>query len=278
MLSFPNCKINIGLHVTEKRADGFHNIETILVPADWQDILEIVPDEKTTDDIDFKCTGIRLFGTKEKNLCLRAYNFLAQHYKLPSIKMHLHKIIPIGAGLGGGSADAAHTILILNKIFKLNISEKDHENFSNQLGSDCAFFIRNKPVFASGKGDIFEPVKLKMKNIFCVIVKSRIHISTTEAYSRIKPRKRNTSLRELIQQPISDWKNSIENDFEKIVFEKNPAIKNIKSRLYKLGAVYASMSGSGSAVYGLFTEEKHLNTYFRSSTVWSGTLNVGTKF
>ena len=117
-----------------------------------------------------------------------------------------------------------------------------------------------------------------MKNIFCVIVKSRIHISTTEAYSRIKPRKRNTSLRELIQQPISDWKNSIENDFEKIVFEKNPAIKNIKSRLYKLGAVYASMSGSGSAVYGLFTEEKHLNTYFRSSTVWSGTLNVGTKF
>ena len=167
--------------------------------------------------------------------------------------------------------------MILNKIFKLNISEKDQENFANQLGSDCAFFIRNKTVFASGKGGIFEPVKLKIKNIFCVIIKPRIHISTSEAYSLIKPRKRNNSLRELIELPIADWKNSIENDFEKVVFEKNPSIKNIKTRLYKLGAVYASMSGTGSAVYGLFTEEKHLNTYFRSSTVWSGMLNLSNK-
>ncbi len=277
MLSFPNCKINLGLHVTEKRADGFHSIETILIPADWQDILEIVPEEKESSDIDIKCTGIRLFGTKEKNLCLRAYKLLAQHYNLPLVKMHLHKIIPVGAGLGGGSSDAAHTIMILNKIFKLNISEKDQENFASQLGSDCSFFIRNKPVLATGKGEIFEPVKIKLKNIFCVIVKPRIHISTSEAYSWIKPAKRSTSLKDLIQQPISDWKNSIENDFEKVVFVKYPTIKNIKTRLYKLGAVYASMSGSGSAVYALFNEEKHLNTYFRSSTVWSGTMNFGAK-
>ena len=277
MLSFPNCKINIGLHVTEKRADGFHSIETVLVPAEWQDILEIVPDEKTGEDPDFKCTGIRLFGIKEKNLCLKTYKLLSQHYQMPAIKMHLHKIIPVGAGLGGGSSDAIHTMLILNKIFKLNISENDQQNFASQLGSDCAFFINNKPVYATGKGDELEPIKLKLKNIFCVIVKPRIHIGTSEAYSLIKPRKRNNSLRELIDLPLADWKNSIENDFEKVVFEKYPTIKNIKTRLYKLGAVYASMSGSGSAVYGLFTEEKHLNTYFRSSTVWSGMLNTGTK-
>ncbi len=272
MLSFPNCKINLGLHVTEKRTDGFHTIETVLVPVEWQDILEIVPEDNSTDDIDFKCTGIRLFGPKEKNLCIRAYNLLKKNYQLPSLKMHLHKIVPVGAGLGGGSADAAHTLMILNKYFRLNITEKDQENLANQLGSDCAFFIRNKPVFATGKGEIFEPVKLKLKNIYCVIVKPRIHINTSEAYSQIKPLKRKNSLIELIDLPISDWKNSIENDFEKIIFERNPTIKNIKNRLYKLGAIYAAMSGTGSAVFGLFSEEKHLNTYFRSSTLWNGVL------
>jgi 4-diphosphocytidyl-2-C-methyl-D-erythritol kinase len=272
LLSFPNCKINIGLHVTEKRADGFHNLETVMVPADWTDILEIIPEEKPSDENEFKSTGNRVFVSKEKNLCLRAYDLLAKHYELKPVKMHLHKSIPVGAGLGGGSSDAANTIILLNKIFKLNISEKDQEDFASQLGSDCPFFIRNKPVLATGRGEIFEPVKLKMKNIFCVIVKPRQHISTASAYSWIKPHKRSTSLKELILLPVSDWKDAIENDFEKVVFEKYPAIKNIKSRLYKLGAVYASMSGSGSAVYGLFTEEKHLNTYFRSSTVWSGKL------
>jgi 4-diphosphocytidyl-2-C-methyl-D-erythritol kinase len=273
MLSFPNCKINIGLHVTEKRSDGFHNIETILFPVEWQDILEIVPDEKTSGEVDFKCTGVRVFGTREKNLCIKAYNLLAQHYTLPVVKMYLHKVIPVGAGLGGGSADAAHTIILLNKIFKLNISEKDQENFATQLGSDCSFFVRNKQVIATGKGEIFEPIKIKSKNIFCVIVKPRIHVSTSEAYSWIKPKKRKTSLSDLIQLPLSEWQNNIENDFEKVVAEKYPVIKNIKTRLYKLGAVYASMSGSGSAVYGLFNEEKHLDTYFRSSTVWSGMLS-----
>ncbi len=272
MISFPNCKINIGLHVTEKRSDGFHNIETVMVPADWQDVLEIVPDDKNTTETDFKSTGIRVFGSKDKNLCIRGYNLLSQHYKLPPVKMHLHKIIPVGAGLGGGSADAAHSIMLLNKVFKLNISEKVQEELVSQLGSDCAFFIKNKAVLATEKGDVFEPVRLKPKNIFCVIVKPRIHISTSEAYSWIKPKKRNFSLKEMIQLPLTEWKNNIENDFEKVVVEKFPVIKNIKNRLYKLGAEYASMTGSGSAVYGLFTEEKHLDTYFRSSTVWSGKL------
>jgi 4-diphosphocytidyl-2-C-methyl-D-erythritol kinase len=274
LISFPNCKINIGLYVTEKRSDGFHNIETIMVPAEWQDVLEIIPDEKTPPEIDFKTTGIRVFGNREKNLCIRSYQLLSKHYQLPPVKMHLHKIIPVGAGLGGGSSDATHTISLLNKIFKLNISERSQEEFVSELGSDCAFFIKNKPVFASGKGDIFETIKLKPRNLFCVIVKPRIHISTSEAYSWIKPQKRNLSLKETIQLPLSEWKNNIENDFEKVVIEKFPVIKNIKNRLYKLGAEYASMTGSGSAVYGLFTEEKHLDTYFRSSTVWSGKLYI----
>ncbi len=270
MLSFPNCKINLGLHVTEKRSDGFHTIDTIMVPIEWNDILEIVHDSTSITATDFKCTGTRLYGPKEKNLCLQAYDLLASRYSLPPVKMQLHKIIPVGAGLGGGSSDSAHTLMLLNKIFNLKISEPELEEYASQLGSDCPFFIRNRIVHATGKGEIFEPLKLKLKNIFCVIVKPRVHISTASAYSLIKPRKRDKSLKELIEAPIKDWKDLIENDFEKAILETNPTIKNIKNRLYKLGAVYSSMTGSGSAVYGFFTEEKHLDTYFRSSTVWSG--------
>lgn len=260
------------MHVNEKRSDGYHNIETVLVPCDWQDVLEIIPDDKP-GDVDFKSTGIRLYGNKEKNLCVRAYELIASHYKIPGVRMHLHKIIPVGAGLGGGSCDAAVTIQMLNSIFKLNIPEKDQEEFAREIGSDCAFFIRNKPVIAYGRGDQMESIKLKLKNVFCIIIKPRVHISTSEAYSMIKPLKRNSSLIEFIQLPMSEWKNHIENDFEKTAVEKFPVIKNIKNRLYKLGAIYASMTGSGSAVYGFFSEEKHLDPYFRSSTIWSGFLN-----
>ena len=161
---------------------------------------------------------------------------------------------------------------MLNKIFNLKISEPELEEYASQLGSDCPFFIRNRIVHATGKGEIFEPLKLKLKNIFCVIVKPIVHISTASAYSLIKPRKRDKSIKELIEAPIKDWKYLIENDFEKAILETNPTIKNIKNRLYKLGAIYSSMTGSGSAVYGFFNEEKHLDTYFRSSSVWSGVI------
>jgi 4-diphosphocytidyl-2-C-methyl-D-erythritol kinase len=258
--------------VTEKRSDGFHNIETVMIPAGWEDVLEIIPGEKTSAEVEIKCTGIRVSGTKDTNLCVQAYNLLAKEFSLPDIRLHLHKIIPIGAGLGGGSADAAYTLIMLDKIFKLNLSDDTLEGFAKQLGSDCAFFILNRPVIAREKGDAFENVKLKLKNVYCVIVKPKIHVSTPLAYSWIKPVKRKSSLSELIQLPLADWKDSIENDFEKPVFERYPAIKNIKARLYKQGAVYASMSGSGSAVYGLFQEERHLDTYFRSSMVWAGRL------
>lgn len=258
--------------MTEKRSDGFHNIETLMIPAYWQDMLEIIPDDRPSGETDFRSTGNRVFGSKEKNLCTKAYNLLSEKYNLPSVKIHLHKIIPVGAGLGGGSSDAVSTLLLLNKIFKLNMSDVELKNFASQIGSDCPFFINPKPIYVSGKGDILEPVKIKLKNIFCIIVKPRIHVSTAQAYSWIKPQKRKESLKDILQLPLNEWKDIVTNDFEKVVFEKYPAVKNIKNRLYKLGASYASLSGSGSAVYGLFTEEKHLDTYFRSCAVWSGNI------
>ncbi|MBP6402664.1 MAG: 4-(cytidine 5'-diphospho)-2-C-methyl-D-erythritol kinase [Bacteroidia bacterium] len=273
MISFPNCKINLGLHVLGKRPDGFHDIETIFYPVPWNDILEIVPNEDLNANTEFKSTGIRVFGPKEKNLCLKAYQLLSEKYTLPPVKMHLHKIIPIGAGLGGGSADAANTLLNLNKLFKLNIAEEEMEKFSSELGSDCAFFIRNKAMYATEKGNVLEPITLKLKNLFIVIVKPRVHISTVEAYAGISPQKKKISLKELVRFPIEEWKNQIENDFEKTIFETHPGIRNIKTKLYKFGALYASMSGSGSAVYGLFKEEKNLRAYFRSCTVWHGRLS-----
>jgi 4-diphosphocytidyl-2-C-methyl-D-erythritol kinase len=276
LISFPSCKINLGLHVIDKRPDGFHNIESILIPVEWQDILEIIVDEKGDSEPEFKCSGIRLFGPKEKNLCFRAYKLLAENHELPPVKMLLHKIIPVGAGLGGGSSDAANTLLLLDKLFRLGLKEEELEKYASQLGSDCPFFIRNKTVLVSGKGDVLESVKLRPKSMFCVIVKPRVHVSTANAYALVKPRKRSKPLRELIQAPIQEWQGLIENDFEKAVFELHPAVKNIKARLYKLGAVYASMSGSGSAVFGFFNDEKHLDTYFRSSTVWSGKIQLST--
>ena len=272
MITFPACKINIGLNVIAKRSDSFHSIETVFYPISWTDILELIPNEQSSQTIDFRSTGIRLFGPKDKNLCIRAYQILAEKYSLPSVKMHLHKVIPVGAGLGGGSSDAASTLLLLNKVYKLGVSDEELENMAQSIGSDCPFFIRNKAVIATGKGEILQPLNLKLKNYFIVVVKPRTHINTAEAYSMIKPAKPKNSLLDLIQRPISEWKDTIKNDFEQTIFEKHPGIKNIKNKMYKLGAVYASMSGSGSSVYGIFEKEKNLNAYFRSCTVWQGFL------
>ncbi len=273
MITFPPCKINIGLNILSKRSDGFHSIETVFYPIAWTDILEIVPNEHGREAVDFRSTGIRLFGPKEKNLCLKAYHLLAEKYPLPPVKMHLHKLIPVGAGLGGGSSDAASTLLLLNRLFKLGAEDAELEEMAVTLGSDCPFFIKNKPVIASGKGEILEVINLKMKNYFIVIVKPRVHVSTTEAYSMVKPSRPSRSLHELVQGPVEEWKDLVQNDFEKTIFEKYPGVRNIKNKMYKLGAVYASMSGSGSAVYGIFNQEKNLRAYFRSCTLWQGYMN-----
>ncbi|HNS11277.1 MAG TPA: 4-(cytidine 5'-diphospho)-2-C-methyl-D-erythritol kinase [Bacteroidia bacterium] len=272
MIAFPVCKINIGLDIISKRSDGYHSIETIFHPVQWTDVLEIIPNESSRQSAEFKSSGLRLFGPKEKNLCIRAYELLSEKYDLPSVKIYLHKILPIGAGLGGGSSDATSTLVLLNKIFKLNLNDNELESLAINLGADCPFFIKSKPMLATGKGEILEPISLKLKNQFIVIVKPRAHISTAEAFANVKPTKQKVPLKERIQRPIQEWKDCIKNDFEPSIFEKYPGIRNIKNKMYKYGAVYASLSGSGSSVYGIFSQEKNLSAYFRSCTIWQGYL------
>ncbi len=248
MISFPNAKINIGLHITEKRADGYHNLETVFFPVGWSDALEIA----TSDEVQFSSGGIHISGDPESNLVMKAYRLLQKHFSLPAVKIHLHKQIPFGAGLGGGSADGAFMLSLLNKQFELNLSGEDLEQFAAQLGSDCPFFIRNKPVFASGRGEIMEPIHLSLNGMFILLIKPQVEVATGKAFQFVVPAKPKISLKTLIQLPVQDWKNKILNQFEPSVFQQYPEINDVKQSLYDLGAVYASMSGSGSCVFGLF--------------------------
>ena len=251
MISFPNAKINLGLHVIRKRDDGFHDIETVFFPIQMHDSLEILvkPGE----------TSITQHGPAlpdGENIVTKAYELLKSEYGIPAVDIHLLKHIPTGAGLGGGSSDAAHTLLMLNDLFRLNISSAGLEALAAKLGSDCPFFMRNKPVFASGRGEVFEEIDPDLSGYEIRVVKPDVHISTVEAYGFVKPNAERPSLREIIRQPLSDWKDNLINDFEKPVFEKYPEIREVKESMYDQGAVYASMSGSGSAVYGLFAAEE----------------------
>src|SRR6187399_1690125 len=252
MVSFPNCKINLGLNIVNKRNDGYHDIETIFFPIHLKDALELVEKEK----LEFSTSGSLIEGEPKENLCIKAYNLLKKDFpELPTVQMYLHKAIPTGAGLGGGSADGAFTLKLLNKKFELSLSEKQLINYSLQLGSDCPFFILNKPCFATGRGEILEQTELDLSEYKFLIVRPPIHISTAWAFSTIKPFKPVKLIKQIIQQPIATWKAELINDFEKPVFENHPEIKKIKDKLYDEGAIYASMSGSGSAVYGIFKKD-----------------------
>ena len=259
MVSFPNCKINFGLNIVNKRDDGYHDIETFFFPVHLKDSLEIIEKEK----LEFSTSGFSIEGEPEKNLCIKAYDLLKKDFpQLPAVQMHLHKAIPMGAGLGGGSADGAFILKLLNKKFDLSLSEKQLINYSLQLGSDCPFFILNKPCFATGRGEILEQTELDLSKYKFLIVHPPIHISTAWAFSTIKAMKPIKSIKKITQQTISTWKAELINDFEKPVFEKYPEIKNIKEKLYEAGAIYASMSGSGSAVYGIFKKENTISISF----------------
>ena len=252
MIVFPNAKINIGLNVVEKRLDGFHNIESVFYPVfDVVDVLEIVESEVLA----FTSTGIAIPGDASSNLCVKAFKLLKKDFNIPDVKIHLHKMIPIGAGLGGGSADAAFTLKVLNELFKLQLSKEELITYSRQLGSDCAFFINNKPVYAHHKGDEFEDVLLDISNYEIVIEYPNIHIGTVEAYGGITPKSANKNIKELIQLPVEHWKENVVNDFETSVFPKHPSIKRVKEQMYLNGAVFAAMTGSGSAVFGLFEKK-----------------------
>ena len=253
MITFPNAKINLGLNIVEKRPDGYHNLETIFYPINLQDALEVTRRENNDKEYTLHISGSPLEGEPEDNLVVKAYKLLKKDYPgLLPVDIHMYKHIPAGAGLGGGSSDAACMIKLLNDKFSLGLSTERMEEYAVKLGADCAFFIRNKPVFATGIGNLFEPVELSLKGYHIILIKPDIFVSTRDAFAEIKPVRPAVSLKEIVRQPMETWKNSMKNDFEDSVFKKFPEIAAIKDELYDLGAVYAAMSGSGSSVYGIF--------------------------
>jgi len=262
MICFPNAKINLGLNVTEKRSDGFHNIETIFYPVGWNDALEVVVPENSKQEFNLHLSGLAISGNLEDNLLYKAYKIIKQTKTLPAIDVYLHKTLPMGAGLGGGSADAAFFINLLNEKFQLNFTETERIDIAKQLGSDCSFFIKNTPVYATQKGDVFTDVKLDLSHLYIAIIYPNVHSNTKEAYSLVKPQQATKSLLEIIKQPILTWKTDLINDFEKSIFNLYPIVEKTKHDLYKLGAVYACMSGSGSAVFGLFESEPEIQSDF----------------
>ena len=252
MICFPNCKINLGLQVVDKRPDGYHDIETVFYPVPFKDALEIIPSKETSLQI----TGLALPNTTD-NLCLKAYELIKKDFPdLPPIKIHLHKAIPAGAGLGGGSADGAFTLKLINDQFDLKINETQLLQYALLLGSDCPFFILNKPALAKGRGEILQEIKLPdLKDYSLVLINPGIHIDTGWAFNHLTIKSKSVNTENVIAQPIEQWKELLSNDFEIPVFESHPEIKKIKELLYNNGAVYASMSGSGSTVYGFFKNE-----------------------
>ena len=253
MITFPNAKINLGLNIVEKRPDGYHNLETIFYPINLQDALEVTRRENNDKEYTLHISGSPLEGEPEDNLVVKAYKLLKKDYPgLLPVDIHMYKHIPAGAGLGGGSSDADCMIKLLNDKFSLGLSTERMEEYAVKLGADCAFFIRNKPVFATGIGNLFEPVELSLKGYHIILIKPDIFVSTRDAFAEIKPVRPAVSLKEIVKQPMETWKNSMKNDFEDSVFKKFPEIAAIKDELYDLGAVYAAMSGSGSSVYGIF--------------------------
>jgi len=252
MITFPNCKINLGLWVMQRRPDGYHNIQTVMMPVPWCDILEIVPSgsSKTT----LAVTGIHVDTPVENNLCFKAWRLMADKYDIPPVNIHLHKVIPSGAGLGGGSSDASFTLRMLNTMFSLNLDYEILRSLAVQLGMDCPFFIENIPALSTGRGEFLKPVSINLDGLYLIVVKPPVHVSTAAAFLGIKPVFRENSIDELTSLPLQDWKKVLHNDFEDSVFDLYPEIQDIRNILYRNGAVYAAMSGSGSAVFGLFVE------------------------
>lgn len=264
MLAFANAKINIGLNVTEKRPDGYHQIQTVFYPIKIHDVVEITDAAKTSCLV----CGIAINGNPEDNICCKVFRLMQMDYNIPEQQITLLKQIPVGAGLGGGSSDAAHLIRIVDKKFNLGLSVYEMESYASAVGSDCAFFIENKPVYAYGRGDQFKPVVLDLSSYNIVLVKPDIHVSTAEAYAGMIPQPNAENLPDLVGQPVETWKSMIKNDFEQMVFKKYPAIEDVKALLYQSGALYASMSGSGSSVYGIFDKAVTLPELERNHKVY----------
>lgn len=267
MIVFPNCKINLGLNIVGKRTDDYHNLETVFYPLPFYDVLEIIQSSNSNSPYELFLSGITIEGNAENNLCVKAYQLLKKDFpKLPAIKIYLHKTIPAGAGLGGGSADGAITLRLINDKFNLNLSQQKLIDYALTLGSDCPFFIINKPCFAQNRGELLQPVDLNLSGYKLILINPGIHINTGWAFTQVKF-SNNKNIKTIIQQSVETWKELLTNDFELPVFQKYPEIKTIKNYLYAEGALYASMSGSGSSVYGIFerntiTNLKQMPTHY----------------
>ena len=255
MIIFANAKINIGLNIISRTHSRYHNLQTVFYPIPLYDIIELSVISTKQNSIEFYSSGIIIDSKKEENLCVKAYRLLQESFNLPAIKVHLHKQIPLGAGLGGGSSDAAFLLKAINDIANLNMNNKQLKEIATKLGADCPFFIDNNPAYAEGIGEKLSPIKDILDGSNLLLILPKIHISTAEAYSNITPIKPKFNLQNSFLGDNKMWKTEINNQFEPFAFNKHKELKQIKDNLYKNGAYYASMSGSGSAMYGLFEKK-----------------------
>jgi 4-diphosphocytidyl-2-C-methyl-D-erythritol kinase len=272
MIIFPKSKINLGLRITCRRADGFHDIETIFYPVGLTDALEfVVADNDSKHDI-LVVSGVDPGGSPDDNLVIRAAKKLREIKSFPFLRIHLHKVIPTGAGLGGGSSDAAFLLKGLNRYFNLQLGDSIIKSAALELGSDCPFFIDSVPSFATGRGEIMQPAEQVAEGLYLALFNPGVGINTKEAYQNCKPAVPSTSLIENIKYPLEEWKNLIFNDFEEFAFRKHPVIKEIKDELYKCGADFSLMSGSGSSVYGIFSKKPRIPDHLKKYLIWEGLL------
>ena len=276
MITFPIAKINLGLNVVERRPDGYHNLETVFYPVPIRDALEVTtmdPQFPSPYDCDLKVTNISIEGDEQRNLVVRAYQLLKQDFpQLPRIHAHLHKAIPTQAGMGGGSSDCAYMIRLLNEQFQLGLSTQQMQQYAARLGADCAFFILSQPAYAEGIGERLEPIALDLSQYWIAVVRPDIPVPTKEAFSLVHPHHPEKNCRDVVMQPIETWRQDLVNDFEQSVFTLHPEIGAIKQQLSSLGAVYAAMSGSGSAVFGLFREDIKIGEHFPEMFTYCGRL------
>ena len=268
VIRFPIAKINLGLNIVERRPDGYHNLETVFYPVPIKDVLEVFPmDEKfpSSVDCDLKVSNIQIEGDEQKNLVVRAYQLLKQDFpqQMQRVHAHLFKRIPTQAGMGGGSSDCAVMISLLNDLFGLGLNNQQMIDYAARLGADCPFFVLNRPVYAEGIGERMQPIHLDLSSWVLAIVRPNIPVSTKEAFSYIHPKRPAKNCREIVAQPVETWRDELTNDFETSVFQIHPEIGQIKDDLYQMGAVYAAMSGSGSALFGLFRKSVDLSSHFK---------------
>ncbi len=268
MIGFPPCKINLGLQVLRKRSDGYHDVDTCFYPLPFTDVLEVLP----ARSFSFHLSGIALPGNRVLNLCVRAWQLMHDRFNTPEADVYLHKCIPPGAGLGGGSANAAWMLRLLRQLFHPSMAYEELLPLAARLGSDCPFFLTDSPMMGSGRGEVLQPAPVSLKGYYLVVLKPNVHLSTAEAYARIVPDSSRQPVAAILRAGIHSWKHLLVNDFEAPAFQNYPVIGHLKESLYNSGACYASMSGSGSAVYGIFEKACDLPSFLRNYVIWEGEL------